>query len=284
MNMKIKLGLALTLLVGLNVFAWGIVYDLSQPQFLEVTFFDVGQGDAIFIETSQGHQILVDGGPDSTVIKKLGAEMPFWDRSIDLIVLTHPEHDHIAGLLEVLRRYQVENILWTGILRDTAEYQEWQRLIEEEGAEIHIAKAGLSVGPGFTEIKILFPFEILEGQEIKNTNNTSVILRLDFGDNSFLLTGDAYKSIERKLLGKGIDVDILKVGHHGSKTSSAEDFIAEVSPETAVISAGRDNKYDHPHPETLETLEKYGIKVFRTDIEGDIKIITNGRTYEFPNF
>jgi len=284
MNMKIKLGLALTLLVGLNVFAWGIVYDLSQPQFLEVTFFDVGQGDAIFIETSQGHQILVDGGPDSTVIKKLGAEMPFWDRSIDLIVLTHPEHDHIAGLLEVLRRYQVENILWTGILRDTAEYQEWQRLIEEEGAEIHIAKAGLSVGPGFTEIKILFPFEILEGQEIKNTNNTSVILRLDFGDNSFLLTGDAYKSIERKLLGKGIDVDILKVGHHGSKTSSAEDFIAEVSPETAVISVGRDNKYDHPHPETLETLEKYGIKVFRTDIEGDIKIITNGRTYEFPNF
>lgn len=130
----------------------------------------------------------------------------------------------------------------------------------------------------------MFPFEILEGQEIKNTNNTSVILRLDFGDNSFLLTGDAYKSIERKLLGKGIDVDILKVGHHGSKTSSAEDFIAEVSPETAVISAGRDNKYDHPHPETLETLEKYGIKVFRTDIEGDIKIITNGRTYEFPNF
>ena len=122
----------LGILFGLNIFAWAVVCDLSQPQLLEVTFFDVGQGDSIFIETPQGHQILIDGGPDTTVLEKLGKEMPFWDRTIDLIILTHPEHDHMSGLIEVLKRYKVENILWTGIIRDTAEYEEWQRLIKED--------------------------------------------------------------------------------------------------------------------------------------------------------
>ena len=203
----------LGILFSLNILAWLAVRDLSQARGLEVTFFDVGQGDSIFIETPERYQILIDGGPGEKVIEKLAKEMPFWDRTIDLIILTHPEHDHISGLIEVLKRYKVENILWTGVLRDTAEYEEWQKLIAEEGAEIYIGQSGLGIygGPtssrGKPDLLVLYPFESFEGKEVKNTNNTSIIARLVFGENSFLFTGDAYKSVERELLEGGVEVD-----------------------------------------------------------------------------
>jgi competence protein ComEC len=275
----------LIFLFGLNILAWLAVYELSKPQFLEVTFFDVGQGDAIFIETPQSHQILIDGGPDSAVLEKLGREMPFWDRTIDLVVLTHPQHDHYGGLIEVLKRYEVKNILWTGVLRDNPEYKEWERLIKGE-AKIFIAQKGQRVKASEVIFDILFPFENFEGKIVKNINDTSIIIRLVFGENSFLFTGDAYKSAEIKLLENKIDVDsdVLKVGHHGSKTSSAPEFIVEVLPEIAVIFAGEGNPYGHPHPETLETFKKYGINILRTDKNGDIKIISNGVNYEISNF
>lgn len=271
-------------LFSLNILAWLAVYSLSQPQFLEVAFFDIGQGDAIFIETPQRYQILIDGGPSSVILEKLGDEMPFWDRTIDLIILTHPEHDHIAGLLEVLNRYKVENILWTGVLRDTAEYKEWIKLIREEkdkeDAKIEIAQAGQQIDGGLASINVLWPLENLEGKTVKNTNNSSVIVRLVFGENSFLFTGDAGKSVERKLIKEGakIDSDVLKVGHHGSKTSTSKEFVEAVSPEIAVISCGKDNRYGHPYSETLENLK--GIKIFRTDLDGDIKIISDGWRYK----
>ena len=288
----------LFLLFVFNILAWLAVFDLSKPALLEVNFLDVGQGDAIFIKTPKGHQILIDGGPTSIILEKLGNEMPFWDRTIDLVILTHPEKDHLQGLLEVLKRYKVENILWTGVVRDTAEYQEWQRLIQEEenkeGASIEIAKAGQKICPrscsgSYPEqarFDILYPFEALEGQNFKNSNNTSIILRLSFGNNSFLFTGDAQKSVEKELLEKGIDIDsdVLKVGHHGSKTSSGDDFVAEVSPEIAVISVGKDNRYGHPRQEVLDTFKKYGINVLRTDQQGDIKIISDGANYKITNF
>ncbi|MDP3991026.1 MAG: ComEC/Rec2 family competence protein [Candidatus Nealsonbacteria bacterium] len=266
-------------LVGLNILAWSAVYELSKgAELLEVTFFDVGQGDAIFIETPQRHQILIDGGPDSAVLEKMGKEMPFWDRTIDLIVLTHPERDHMSGLLEVLKRYKVENILWTGVLRDTAEYKEWQRLIQKEGAKIYIAQAGQRIEGGEISFDILYPFDSLEGQEFKDSNDTSIIAKLIFNETSFLFTGDATMKVEKRLINEGedIDSDVLKVGHHGSKTSSAGEFIQAVSPGTAVISVGGDNNYGHPYPETLAILEKYGIKILRTDLIGDIKIISDG--------
>lgn len=269
--------LILGLLIFFNILAWLAVYDLSKPHFLEVNFFDVGQGDAIFIETPKRHQILIDGGPDSTILEKLGKEMPFYDKSLDLIILTHPEHDHMAGLIEVLKRYKVENILWTGVLRDTAEYKEWQKLIAEEEAEIKIAEAPQNISTRTVLVEVLYPFESFEGQEVKNTNNTSIITRLVFGEISFLFTGDAYKSIERKLIENEIDIDsgILKVGHHGSKTSTSEEFLKQVSPEIAIIQVG-ENRYGHPHQETLEALAKYDIKVLRTDLNGDIKIFSDG--------
>ena len=277
-------------LILFNILAWWVVYNLSQPQFLEVTFFDVGQGDAIFIETPKSHQILIDGGPDATVLEKLNEEMPFWDNTLDLVILTHPEHDHYGGLIMVLERYKVKNILWTGVLRDTAEYKEWEEVLERENANIIIAKTGQRItwlrSDSNQYMEVLFPFENFKDKIVKDINNTSIITKLIFGENYFLFTGDAYKSVEKELVDRGLNVDsdILKVGHHGSKTSSDEDFIREVSPDVAVISCGKDNPYGHPHPETLETLEKYGINVLRTDLNGNIKMVSDGETYDVSNF
>ncbi len=272
--------LFLVILVGLNILGWLAVYDLSHQDF-EVIFFDVGQGDSTLIKTPQGHHILIDGGPNSSVLEKLGKEMPFWERTVDLIILTHPEQDHLSGLIEVLRRYRVENILWTGVLKETAVFEEWQRLIKEEKANIYIAKAGELVLAGQTFLEIIHPFESFENQKVQNVNNTSIAFRAVFGENSFLFTGDAFKEVERELVNSGVNLrsNVLQVGHHGSRTSTAPEFVAAVFPEVAVISAGKDNKFGHPNLEVLETLANYGILIFRTDQEGDIKIISNGKTY-----
>lgn len=267
-------------LVCFNILAWLAVWELSQARFLEVNFFDVGQGDAIFIQTPQRHQILIDGGPNNAILEKLSQEMPFWDRTIDLIILTHPEYDHIAGLIEVLKRYKIGYILWTGVLRETKEYQIWKDLIQKEGAEIIIGQSGQTIKVGEAQLNIFYPFESLEGQKLKNINNTSIVNNLVFRENSFLFTGDAFKSVERKLVNNGVflESDVLKVGHHGSKTSSSEEFIEAINPKIAIIQCGKNNRYGHPCLETLAILEKYDIKVLRTDRDGDVKIISNGKT------
>ena len=276
-----KVFIFLGILVVLNILAWSVVFDFNQQKFLEVNFFDVGQGDAAFIETPKGQQVLIDGGPSSVILEKLGKEIPFWDRDIDLIILTHPEADHLLGLIEVLKKYKVENILWTGIIRDTPEYKEWEELIKEEGARIYIAKSKekILMSNGIL-MDILYPFENLEGKEIQNSNDTSIVGRLVLGYNSFLFTGDISETAEKEMIGKTmeIDSDVLKIAHHGSKTSTSEEFLLGVSPEIAVISVGKDNSYGHPTQEVLENLNKYGIRVLRTDEVGDIKIISDGKT------
>lgn len=270
----------LGVLFSLNLTAWDAVWGLNKPQVLEVIFFDVGQGDAIFIQTPQGHQILIDGGPDSSILEKLGREMPFWDRSIDLIILTHPHYDHLAGFIPVLKNYKVENILWTGILIDSTIFKEWERAIRAKGAKIYIAQDGQKITAGKATLVISHPFNNLENEKIRDQDidETSLVLKVRFGENSFLFTGDAPKSIEKGLVERKIDLEsaVLKVGHHGSKNSTADDFIQKVSPQIAVISAGKNNKYGHPHQETLDTLDKYGIRIFRTDFKEDIKIFSDG--------
>ena len=267
--------IALAFLVVLNIFAWVVVKELNSSN-LEVVFFDVGQGDSIFIETSDGFQVLIDGGPGLAVLEKLGQEMPFYDRTIDLVILTHPDHDHLFGLLEVLKRYEIKNILWTGIVKDTAEYQEWISLIEKEEVNIIISEAGKRIVLSENiYLSILYPFENLENQEVKYTNDSSIVVELVFNDISFLFTGDISKKIEKQL---SIDSNILKIAHHGSKTSSSSEFLEIVSPELAVISVG-ENRWGHPHPDVLSNLEEFGIQVLTTRNYGDIKIVSDGNSF-----
>jgi len=272
--------LILVFLACANVFAWYRVIELAKPKFLSVIFFDIGQGDAIFIETPKGKQILIDGGPSSKILEKLKGVMPFYDRTLDLIVLTHPEKDHIAGLLEVLEKYKVKNILWTGSVRDTSEWLVWEDLIKKEGACVKIAQAGLRVvldnRRQSVVFEVLYPFEALEGRKIEDSNNTSIVGRLDFGQISFLFTGDIEKTVEEKLVDRTVQAEILKIPHHGSKSSSSEAFLKAVSAEEAVIQAGRDNPYGHPHQEVLARIQDFGIEIRRTDEDGDIKIISDG--------
>jgi competence protein ComEC len=272
------------ILILLNIYAWNEVFTLSVSDKLIVDFLDVGQGDAIFIETPQHHQILIDGGPDTTVLSKLQKLMPKQDRSIDLVMLTHPEKDHFAGLLEVLKRYKIDYVLWTGVARDTPEYKEWILLLElseKKGTKVIIVEKGQEILVGNVIIDILYPKESLAGQELKNTSNDSgVVFRLVFEKNSFLFTGDISSKIEKEIVEENSDIisNVLKVAHHGSKYSTPDELLNSVKPQIAVISVGKNNTYGHPTPEVLQKLDKFGIKVLRTDIDGDIEIVSDGET------
>lgn len=257
-------------IINLLFFVFSAKGDASE---LKVYFFDVGQGDAIFIEAPNGKQILIDGGPDNSVIQKLSKAMPFWDRTIDLILLTHHDADHLTGLVEVLKRYEVKGIIETGIQCEKPDCLVWRKLKEKEKAVNVAAKLGQEIIIDENmKMVILHPLENLIGKKVSKANNTSVVAKLVFGGYSFLLTGDIEEQTERKLVLAGIDIDsdYLKVAHHGSKTSTSDQFLDGASPLMAFISLDLDNRYGHPHREVVERLEKRNIKYYRTDASGTI--------------
>lgn len=281
-NIKSKIVVGVIgLLVLLNIVSWQEVSRLSSGNDLMVDFLNIGQGDSIFITTPSNQQILIDGGPDSTVLDKLSQEMPFYDKTIELVVLTHPEKDHLVGLFDVLRRYKVKNILWTGIVRNTPEWEEWNALIKKEGANIIIAKAGdrviLQKEKPVIFFDILNPVEDIAGREFEDSNDTSIVLYLTVGKEKFLFAGDIGFGTEVQLLKENIMADVLKVAHHGSKYSTSEEFLKQVSPQVAVISVG-ENSYGHPTDELLARLNIFGIDILRTDVNGDIKIESDGNS------
>jgi competence protein ComEC len=268
----------------LNIFCWKEVFTLTSNNDLKVDFLDVGQGDSAFIQTPENHHILIDGGPDTSALKKISLLMPFWDKSIDLVILTHPELDHMQGLLDILQKYKANYILWTGVKKTAPEYNAWISVLEKQkkmGAKIIIAQANQEIKAGNVLIDTLYPFKSLEGEELKaSANDTCVVSKLIFGENSFLFTGDISSVAEGEIVGSRENVlsDILKVAHHGSKYSTSDILLLAVKPKIAVISVGAKNTYGHPTPEVLQRLEKFGIKVLRTDKDGDIKFISNGDT------
>jgi competence protein ComEC len=247
---------------------------------LHVSFIDVGQGDAILIE--QGNQqVLIDGGPSpQTLTRELGERMPFWDRTIELVVLTHPHEDHLSGLVEVLERYEVEMVLYPDQEYDSALYDEWFRLIEAKGIPVTLAQAGeeINLGDGITMSVLNPPATLLTGTN-SDPNNNSTVLRLCLGQVSFLLTGDIEREAEFGLIYSGAELNctVLKVGHSGSYTSTNPEFLEAASPQLAVISVG-DNPYGHPHGEVVARLEAAlgENNVYRTDEQGTIEFITDG--------
>ena len=273
----------LVIFLCLFVFAFSTHGTANQKDgLLKIYFFDVGQGDAIFIEAPNGNQVLVDGGPDNAVVQKLGETMPFYDKDIDMVVLTHSDADHITGLIEVLERYDVEKIAYSNIIRRSALYNAWQEAVAEEGADIIDPVAGkiIDLGNGAT-LTILHPTESLIGKVLEKTNNYSVVLMLKYGESEILLTGDIEAKAERQIIlsGANLDADILKVAHHGSKTSTIEEFLYEVSPQVAVIQVGAKNRYGHPTQEVLNRLENFGMKLYRTDVDGGVKVVSDGVNY-----
>jgi competence protein ComEC len=247
----------------------------------EVSFLDVGQGDAALIVTPSGRQILIDGGPSPEVLlNHLGSELPFWDRSIDLVVLTHPHDDHLAGLVEVMRRYQIERVLEPGMEHDSPAYQSWLRLIREKKVKYTRAVAGQRI-----ELERGAALEVLHPQEeilaaASDLDNNGVVLRLVVGKVSFLFTGDIGEEAEQELLyqGKPVKSTVLKVAHHGSSSSTSPSFLAAVDPQVAVLSVGADSRSGHPHEEVLVGLRrKVGEEnIFLTAEHGSITFATDG--------
>ncbi len=275
-----RIKLIISLLFSANVLTWLAVFEACEPNFLEVNFFDVGQGDSIFIETPWHHQILIDGGPDNKVLEKLAQNMPFWDRTLDLVILTHPQRDHLGGLIEVLRRFKVENILWNGSPVESQTFNKWKQKLElEKGARIFIAKAGQQIKAGKFLFKVLFPIENVENKKLREPNQASIVLKGIFGKSKFIFTGDVPSKVELELVkeySQELQANVLKVSHHGSKYSSHSGFLEKVSPQIAVISVGQNN-YGHPAIEVIDRLLSYGVQVLRTDKEGDIKLLSNGQ-------
>lgn len=256
---------------------WLAVASLPDAR-LHVTFLDVGQGDAIFITTPGGHQMLIDGGPSATVtLWQMGRHMPFWDRSLDVVVNTHPEADHLTGLPEVLRRYRVGQVILPDVDNNTSLYAAWQTALAGEGATLIPAQAGtrLSLGDGVWA-EVLHPGGVPTGGRL---NDHSVVLRVGLGQISFLLPGDIEAEVERRLAAEGVSLGatVLKAPHHGSDTSSCEPFLAAVDPQVAVVSVGADNDFGHPSREVLDRYAEHGIPVLRTDELGAIEFITDGQ-------
>lgn len=250
-----------------------------EKDLLKVYFLDVGQGDAIYIRTPEGQDILIDGGPDNRVVEQLGKVMPFWDHSLDLVILTHPHADHVNGLPEVLARFQVKNILETGIDYYNPAYLEFKKIIVEKNIQVQHAQAGQGYNFGSVDLQVLYPFANISGQEFENINNTSVVIQVNYGVDNFLFMGDAEKEVEKELLTQGVlaEVEVLKVGHHGSNSSTSFDFLQKVKPEIAVIEVGQDNKFNHPHEITLQSLAYNGVEIYRTDEQGSVLCQTDGK-------
>ncbi|HXF61442.1 MAG TPA: DNA internalization-related competence protein ComEC/Rec2, partial [Caldilineaceae bacterium] len=255
---------------------WLAVWSLPDGR-LHLYFLDVGQGDAILIQTPGGRQVLIDGGRDPALLMaELGAVMPFWDRSLDLLVLTHPDADHMGGQVELPRRMAVVQALQPVTSQTNPDGELWRAALHAAGVPVQVMQAGAwaDLGDGVALWALWPPGD---GGDDLEDNEASLVLKVVYGDFGALLTGDAGLASEAAWLAQGapLQAPVLKVGHHGSNTSSGERFLAAVNPQVAVIQVGAGNAYGHPQPEVLDALA--GRQVLRTDLHGRVHIWSDGR-------
>jgi len=270
----------------------------TPDQNLHLIACNIGQGDAILI-TQGNNQILIDGGPNESVLSCLSKYVPFWDRTIELVVLTNADADHLTGLIEVINRYEVNQLVTNHLFKDSQRFTTFRQAVIDHQVKVHAPKAGESIqvtGTDPVTMQVLWPTIALGNQDIwlastndqvlgANTygsdgNEQSVVLKLTYGDFDALLTGDIGSPTETALLESGTltDIELLKVGHHGSKYSSTVPFLDTIKPEISIISSGK-NSYGHPTPEAIEHLTTAGSQIFRTDQDGDVHLVTDGSKY-----
>ncbi|KKS03775.1 MAG: internalization-related competence protein ComEC/Rec2 protein [Candidatus Curtissbacteria bacterium GW2011_GWA2_41_24] len=253
---------------------------------LRLVFCDVGQGDGMLLITPSGKDIVVDGGPGTKIVDCLGENLPFWDRTIEMVVLTHPQKDHMEGLLSVLSRYKVKMIATTGVENETELFKAWQTAIKAEGARIYTPKAGDrlvldSVRGQTSSMDVLWPtsekLEIWKLAGLSELNKSSVVLRLEMDGFCAYLTSDIPNEILVGLIDRSCQV--LKISHHGSKTGTNQEILDSIDPKVAIIQVGK-NSFGHPHKEVLEMLGSKGVKIYRNDINGVIELKSDGDNYK----
>lgn len=273
-----KLLTILGLILG-NLAVWIWIDSLLPKDHITVSYLNIGQGDSILIESTNGKHILIDGGPDKKVLSELGKAMPFFNRTIDVMMESHPDKDHIGGLPEVTARYKVGTFLEPGVESPNTIDNELHARVKNKNIPDILGRKGMKVemgDGGFLEI--LFPDRDVSRFE---TNDASIVARYVYGKTCFLFTGDSPSKMEEYLIGlykENLKCDVLKAGHHGSRTSTSDEYLHFVKPEFAIISAGKGNSYGHPHKETLERLANSNVKVLSTIDLGTIKMISDGIT------
>ena len=278
MSEYIKVNKHKFLIVGLSFLAigiWSVSFRLPDSK-LHVKVLSVGQGDSIFIRTPSGYKILVDGGPDDKVLPLLGEELPFYDKSLDLVVATHPQADHIGGLVDVVKRYNVKNI-WTSYSESqTQVYSQWRQVLGENNLKTTSVFAGdKMIFPDGLELSVVWP----RGKSsYTDSNTTAVVIQIDYKEFEGLLSSDADQQVQPYESGVS-DIELLKVPHHGSKTALKKEYLEKLSPEVSVISVGERNRYGHPNKVLLDLLQSAGTKVFRTDQQGSVEIVTDGSNW-----
>jgi competence protein ComEC len=277
MNAWYFLWIVIITLILTNLIIWLSVLGGAKDDVLKVAFLDVGQGDAIFIESPAGVQLLVDSGPNFSVLRQVGKQMSFFDRKLDAVLATHPDADHIGGFPEILSRFKVSNVFLTGMRSDTPVFDAYEQNIKIENAVVsELIRGGVIDLGGGAYAEVLFPDRSLRDVD---PNTSSVIIRVVYGKTVFLLTGDAPEEVESYLAlldGAELKADVLKAGHHGSRTSTSRAFVSAVSPQYAVISAGCDNRYGHPHMEAIENIENVGAEIYSTCEHGAVVFESDG--------
>lgn len=264
---------SLIFLLIISLILAGVIWH-SQNQKLKIIFFDVGQGDAIMISQGQ-NQILIDGGSSGQKeMEKLGKYVPFWDRKIEIVIATHPDQDHIGGLIDVMKNYKIGKVIDNSAESDSQVYKNYLEIIENKNIERLKGKEGMNIKIGEANLEILYPDSALENNP-KDTNTNSIVAKLIYGQNSFLFAGDFPLEKESALFSDKFDLSskVLKVSHHGSKNATSQEFLSKVSPIDAIISVGKNNSYGHPAGELLERLKAKKINILRTDEKGDIEYI-----------
>lgn len=269
-------------LITIQALVWYVFFHEHNGGLLNIYFLDIGQGDGILIETPNKNRIMIDGGPDSKVVRKLGEILSFYTKSLDALLVTNPDQDHLAGFVHIAQVFSINSIIEPGTISKSELYRTWSNLVEEKSIRKIYAKRGMEIVLD-TDVVLTILFPDRDVSALK-TNDGSVVAKLTYKDVSVLFTGDAPQAIERYLADLDRDYlksDVLKVGHHGSHTSTHGDFLKTVGPAYAIISSGKDNKYGHPRKEVLDTLHTAGVEVFNTGQMGTVTFWTDGTSYGF---
>ena len=272
-NSKTKIYLSLLILFFLNFITWQNVYSKHLLLQDSISFLDVGQGSATLIQTSNSYQILIDAGPDETILSQLAKIMPHTDKIIELAIITHPHADHLVGYNYILQHYKIKAFIITDIDYNEDNYQHLKQFLDDYQIPTIIANQHTDIHHNQISIDILYPFTSIQNQEFEEINNSSIAMKIITPNLSVLITGDLHSEIEQELVqqyGKYLQSDILVAGHHGSKTSTADEFLNIVNPRQVIISCGTNNKFGHPSPETIAKLTQKNIQIHRTDLDGKI--------------
>lgn len=275
-------GLPLSFFLWIFLLALGAAVVVARSkQGMDVYVLDVGQGDASLIQTESSMQMLIDGGPSSRVTEEIDQVMPLFDRTIELVMLTHPDSDHANGIQSVLEAYRVRALILTGVVRDSGALRGILEKAEAEKIPVYLAEEGMRIEIGGVLVRVLSPEQALFGRKLERTNNTGIVTEIVYGEHTLLFPADIDTMVEDRLIERGMlgDVTFLKVAHHGSKNASQETFLRVTQPDVAVISVGRDNRYGHPASEVMRRLESFRARVLRTDTEGRIHFHSDGKTY-----